>query len=126
MSSEFSEDKLVEQPIISLVSQLGYATANCFYGKGTAGDTDPANRWERGSAVALENLASKMVDKRIEVSESPSRTQPACQHSLPANTALKTWPGSGEAGANRCCLSRCDRSGPAACRACRGRPPSLR
>jgi len=40
MSTDFSEDKLVEQPAIALFSELGYDTANCFYEKvGTSGST---------------------------------------------------------------------------------------
>lgn len=33
MSTDYSEDALVEQPAIALFSQLGYDTANCFYEK---------------------------------------------------------------------------------------------
>ncbi len=40
MSSDYSEDMLVEQPAIALFSQLGYDTANCFYEKvGNSGST---------------------------------------------------------------------------------------
>ena len=40
MSTDYSEDALVEQPAISLFQQLGYATANCFHEKvGTSGST---------------------------------------------------------------------------------------
>ena len=30
MSTDYSEDTLVEQPAIALFSELGYDTANCF------------------------------------------------------------------------------------------------
>ncbi|GAA5509517.1 type I restriction endonuclease subunit R [Novipirellula caenicola] len=33
MSTDYSEDTLVEQPAIALFSELGYETANCFYEK---------------------------------------------------------------------------------------------
>lgn len=33
MSTDFSEDTLVEQPAITLFAELGYETANCFYEK---------------------------------------------------------------------------------------------
>ena len=33
MSTDFSEDALVEQPTIALFKELGYETANCFYEK---------------------------------------------------------------------------------------------
>ena len=33
MSTDFSEDTLVEQPAIALFDELGYETANCFYEK---------------------------------------------------------------------------------------------
>lgn len=40
MSTDYSEDTLVEQPAIALFSQLGYDTANCFYEKvGTSDST---------------------------------------------------------------------------------------
>lgn len=40
MTTDYSEDALVEQPAISLFQQLGYATANCFHEKvGTSGST---------------------------------------------------------------------------------------
>lgn len=40
MSTDFSEDTLVEQPTIALFEELGYETANCFYEKvGTSGST---------------------------------------------------------------------------------------
>jgi type I restriction enzyme R subunit len=40
MSTDYSEDKLVEQPAIALFSELGYDTANCFYEKvGTSDST---------------------------------------------------------------------------------------
>ena len=40
MSTDYSEDTLVEQPAIALFSELGYDTANCFYEKvGTSDST---------------------------------------------------------------------------------------
>ncbi len=40
LSTDYSEDALVEQPAIALFSQLGYETANCFYEKvGASGAT---------------------------------------------------------------------------------------
>ena len=40
MSTDYSEDMLVEQPTIELFSELEYETANCFYEKvGTSGST---------------------------------------------------------------------------------------
>ncbi|TWT74059.1 type I restriction endonuclease subunit R [Allorhodopirellula solitaria] len=33
MNTDYSEDTLVEQPVIALFSELGYDTANCFYEK---------------------------------------------------------------------------------------------
>ena len=40
MSTDFSEDTLVEQPAIALFDELGYDTANCFYEKvGGSGST---------------------------------------------------------------------------------------
>jgi len=40
MSTDFSEDTLVEQPAIALFDELGYETANCFYEKvGGSGST---------------------------------------------------------------------------------------
>ena len=40
MSTDFSEDTLVEQPAIALFAELGYETANCFYEKtGTSDST---------------------------------------------------------------------------------------
>ena len=40
MSTDFSEDTLVEQPAIALFGELGYETANCFYEKfGTSEST---------------------------------------------------------------------------------------
>ena len=40
MSTDFSEDTLVEQPAIAPFSELGYETANCFHEKvGTSGST---------------------------------------------------------------------------------------
>ncbi len=40
MSTDYSEDTLVEQPAIALFEELGYETANCFHEKtGTSGST---------------------------------------------------------------------------------------
>ncbi|WP_372717257.1 type I restriction endonuclease [Novipirellula sp.] len=39
MSTDYSEDKLVEQPAIALFSQIGYDTANCFYEKVSSSDS---------------------------------------------------------------------------------------
>lgn len=40
MSTDYSEDALVEQPTIAMFCQLGYKTANCFYEKvGSTGST---------------------------------------------------------------------------------------
>lgn len=39
MSTDYSEDTLVEQPAIALFSELGYDTANCFHEKVSASDS---------------------------------------------------------------------------------------
>ena len=40
MSTDYSEDALVEQPAIALFNQLGYETGNCFYERvGSSGST---------------------------------------------------------------------------------------
>ncbi len=40
MTTDYSEDTLVEQPAIALFVELGYETANCFYEKvGTSDST---------------------------------------------------------------------------------------
>jgi len=40
LSTDYSEDALVEQPAIALFCQLGYDTASCFYKKfGASGAT---------------------------------------------------------------------------------------
>lgn len=39
MSTDYSEDALVEQPTIALFAELGYETANCFYEKVGASDS---------------------------------------------------------------------------------------
>jgi type I restriction enzyme R subunit len=40
MSTDYSEDTLVEQPAIALFRELGYETANCFYERvGNSGST---------------------------------------------------------------------------------------
>ncbi len=50
--TEYSEDKLVEQPTIALFSDLGYETANCFYEKvGTSSSTLGRETTEDGILV---------------------------------------------------------------------------
>ena len=45
MVSDYTEDKLVEQPAVALFAELGWQTANCFYEafgpKGTLGRDTP-------------------------------------------------------------------------------------
>ncbi len=53
MSTDFSEDTLVEQPAIALFSELGYETANCFYEK-VGGSSSTLGRNDRRSHSAAE------------------------------------------------------------------------
>lgn len=60
MSIDYSEDTLVEQPAILLFSQLGYATANCFYEKvGT--DDSTLGRATTEEVVLVPKLRSALV-----------------------------------------------------------------
>ena len=53
MSTDFSEDTLVEQPAIALFSELGYETANCFYEKvGGSSSTLGRETTEEGHSAA--------------------------------------------------------------------------
>ena len=71
MSTDFSEDTLVEQPAIALFDELDYATANCFYEKvGTSGSTLGRETTEEVILIpklrsALEKLNPKLDGEAI-------------------------------------------------------------
>jgi type I restriction enzyme R subunit len=59
MTGEYSEDALIEQPAITLLSELGWRTANCFYEKcGDEGST--LGRTTTQEVVLLPKLRSAL------------------------------------------------------------------
>jgi type I restriction enzyme R subunit len=61
MSTDYSEDALVEQPAIALFEELGYAAANCFHEK-VGGATSTLGR-ETTSEVILRPRLQTALDK---------------------------------------------------------------
>ncbi len=58
--NDYSEDSLVEQPAIELLSKLGWQTANCFYEK--FGENGTLGRETSSEVVLLPRLRAALVD----------------------------------------------------------------
>ena len=71
MSTDFSEDTLVEQPAIALFKELGYETANCFYEKVGTSDSTLGRETTEGVILvpklrsALRKLNPDLDDKAV-------------------------------------------------------------
>ena len=78
MSTDYSEDTLVEQPAIALFAELGYETANCFYEtEGTSDSTLGRETTEEAVLIpklrsALQNLNWKLRSEIVRISKEPS------------------------------------------------------
>jgi len=59
MSTDFSEDTLVEQPAIALFDELGYETANCFYEK-VGGSSSTLGRETTEEVILVPKLRSAL------------------------------------------------------------------
>ncbi len=88
MSTDFSEDTLVEQPAIALFSELGYETANCFYEK-VGGSSSTLGRETTEEVILLPKLRSAL--ERLNPALDSARQFPWNVDSLGASKSLLHW-----------------------------------